>query len=565
MTRPVAAGEPSMEEILASIRKIIAEEPGSEPAPLPRTADRPALPPIGMAAMPRTEAAAAAAVARPDHPLPAPPVASPPPPPAMGRLADALGGRRADPTVAGGQDDDLSDLFDDAEPVARSPAGLKLRDASASRTGGLPLPGGGRRELSELGASPGPREGIAGRVEPTLAAPAGAGRERVGEPVPVDLGALVPKRPEPAAHETSETGTASAAPLFGRRIADPRPATAEAPPPPRGSAPQVIAAMPPGPASVPVAADKGAVASGASAAAAAPSGVAAASAAPAGPPAARAPVAPSRREASAAAPQRSPQSATNAPPTAATHGAATVQTPADPETSAAAASALDLLAAELKASSEREAAEAPKPAPGATPAPAAPAPAPAQPIAAAPAAAKPTPPAVTAPGPAATSAPQATAPAPTPPGATPAAAPAKPTAASAPTAPAPAAQPGAPAPAAAKPAAPPAPAPAPNATAPAATAPAAGQAGPAAQSASATTAPAPGVPASASATEPPGTAAAPPAVAAPLGDVRTLEDTVVELLRPMLRKWLDDNMPRIVEKALRVEIARSTATTVKPE
>jgi uncharacterized protein len=37
--------------------------------------------------------------------------------------------------------------------------------------------------------------------------------------------------------------------------------------------------------------------------------------------------------------------------------------------------------------------------------------------------------------------------------------------------------------------------------------------------------------------------------------VRTLEDTVSELLRPLLREWLDANMPRIVEKALRVELA----------
>ncbi|HZA01801.1 MAG TPA: DUF2497 domain-containing protein, partial [Hyphomicrobiaceae bacterium] len=42
--------------------------------------------------------------------------------------------------------------------------------------------------------------------------------------------------------------------------------------------------------------------------------------------------------------------------------------------------------------------------------------------------------------------------------------------------------------------------------------------------------------------------------------VRTLEDTVTDLLRPMLRQWLDANMPRIVEKALRVELAED----VKP-
>ncbi len=39
--------------------------------------------------------------------------------------------------------------------------------------------------------------------------------------------------------------------------------------------------------------------------------------------------------------------------------------------------------------------------------------------------------------------------------------------------------------------------------------------------------------------------------------VRSMEDTVAELLRPMLRQWLDQNMPRVVEKALRVELAAS--------
>jgi cell pole-organizing protein PopZ len=43
--------------------------------------------------------------------------------------------------------------------------------------------------------------------------------------------------------------------------------------------------------------------------------------------------------------------------------------------------------------------------------------------------------------------------------------------------------------------------------------------------------------------------------------MRTLEDTVVELLRPMLRTWLDENMPRIVEKALRVEVAEQLKKT----
>jgi cell pole-organizing protein PopZ len=41
---------------------------------------------------------------------------------------------------------------------------------------------------------------------------------------------------------------------------------------------------------------------------------------------------------------------------------------------------------------------------------------------------------------------------------------------------------------------------------------------------------------------------------------RTMEDTVKEMLRPMLRQWLNENMPRIVEKVAREEIlARAAA------
>lgn len=37
--------------------------------------------------------------------------------------------------------------------------------------------------------------------------------------------------------------------------------------------------------------------------------------------------------------------------------------------------------------------------------------------------------------------------------------------------------------------------------------------------------------------------------------VRTMEDTVADLLRPMLKSWLAENMPKIVERALRREIS----------
>jgi uncharacterized protein len=37
---------------------------------------------------------------------------------------------------------------------------------------------------------------------------------------------------------------------------------------------------------------------------------------------------------------------------------------------------------------------------------------------------------------------------------------------------------------------------------------------------------------------------------------RTVEELVSELLRPMLKTWLDDNLPAIVERLVRAEIER---------
>lgn len=80
-------------------------------------------------------------------------------------------------------------------------------------------------------------------------------------------------------------------------------------------------------------------------------------------------------------------------------------------------------------------------------------------------------------------------------------------------------------------------------------------------------APAPALPiaaAIAAAANPP-IAAPPPAAPSPAAvlpaSVRTLEDSVAELLRPMLRQWLDANMPRIVERALQVELAEGVKPT----
>ncbi|MGX5774196.1 PopZ family protein [Methylorubrum zatmanii] len=39
-------------------------------------------------------------------------------------------------------------------------------------------------------------------------------------------------------------------------------------------------------------------------------------------------------------------------------------------------------------------------------------------------------------------------------------------------------------------------------------------------------------------------------------NARTLEDLVKEMLRPMLKSWLDDNLPHMVERLVRAEIER---------
>jgi len=39
-------------------------------------------------------------------------------------------------------------------------------------------------------------------------------------------------------------------------------------------------------------------------------------------------------------------------------------------------------------------------------------------------------------------------------------------------------------------------------------------------------------------------------------NTRTLEDLVKEMLRPMLKSWLDDNLPPLVERIVRAEIER---------
>jgi cell pole-organizing protein PopZ len=44
---------------------------------------------------------------------------------------------------------------------------------------------------------------------------------------------------------------------------------------------------------------------------------------------------------------------------------------------------------------------------------------------------------------------------------------------------------------------------------------------------------------------------------------RTLEDLVRELLRPMLKEWLDANLPRIVEAKVAEEVERIARSRVR--
>jgi cell pole-organizing protein PopZ len=44
----------------------------------------------------------------------------------------------------------------------------------------------------------------------------------------------------------------------------------------------------------------------------------------------------------------------------------------------------------------------------------------------------------------------------------------------------------------------------------------------------------------------------------------TLEDVVRETLRPMLKSWLDENLPRVVERMVQAEIERVTRVPFLP-
>jgi uncharacterized protein len=99
MTQPAKSQEPSMEEILASIRRIIADDDASKSAP------RPAEPPQAAAPAP------AARPAPPPAPLPTPPRVTPPEPSLDEAVAE-------DPEPMAEVEDQASDILDLTEQMA---------------------------------------------------------------------------------------------------------------------------------------------------------------------------------------------------------------------------------------------------------------------------------------------------------------------------------------------------------------------------------------------------------------------------------------------------------------
>jgi uncharacterized protein len=105
MTQPAKSQEPSMEEILASIRRIIADDDANKTAP------RPAEPP--------PQAAAPAPAARPAPPPQAPPPAPPrvtPPEPSLDEAADPDSEPDSEPMAE--MEDQASDILDLTEQMA---------------------------------------------------------------------------------------------------------------------------------------------------------------------------------------------------------------------------------------------------------------------------------------------------------------------------------------------------------------------------------------------------------------------------------------------------------------
>ena len=193
MTQPAKVQEPSMEEILASIRRIIADDEAKPPV----AAEKPASPPPASAKPEKPAAAAPAAkppvandippAAKPAAAKPAPPPAAPPPPPAK-------------PAAASNSQDDIDAML----------AGLD--EATSEAEIRPPQPDGDVFELTDEMALPEPPPPVFQKVEPQddleftemAAAAAAQQRQPAYEPPPFE------STPAPAPQQILSRSTVSA-------------------------------------------------------------------------------------------------------------------------------------------------------------------------------------------------------------------------------------------------------------------------------------------------------------------------------------------------------------------
>lgn len=255
MNKPGQIGEPSMEDILASIRKIIAEDPAATPPrPAPEAASRGT-----STTLPNTAVTAPAATnpVRPD------------PGPLSGRLSDLMRNGPAEasapavapPSAVHPLDDDLADLLDEpskpAAPKANAaPSPFAASSAAAPAISAKPEPVTNWRTMP-AGAPPPKRDLDARPVPPIDAMPATA-QQRTPAPdqrAAADLGSFIPSRPAetptaraPMSQPQQMPNGLSAAPVVPTPRAEPKlpsfSAAEPAPPAPRAP-PVVIASMPP--------------------------------------------------------------------------------------------------------------------------------------------------------------------------------------------------------------------------------------------------------------------------------------------------------------------------------
>jgi uncharacterized protein len=194
MTQPAKVQEPSMEEILASIRRIIADDEGkapapekaASPAPAPAKPEKPAAPPpkpvmtgIPPSAIPAAQAAAAKAAA--------PPKAAPPPPPPA-----------PEPAAASNSQDDIDALLSG------------LDEATSAEEIRSPMPDGDVFELTDemAVAEPAPQPSFH-KIEPQdeleFTEEAAASPVRHSEPPPFDK-----PSPQPILSRTTVSAVESA-------------------------------------------------------------------------------------------------------------------------------------------------------------------------------------------------------------------------------------------------------------------------------------------------------------------------------------------------------------------